>query len=64
MKISQLRRQYHERICNEIIRIKTGTDRKKQKVDYPNFADVGNDSSIQIAWEIFNKCSGIKLKIK
>ncbi len=45
MSIAELRHQYHQRICNEIIRIKDDDG-------YPNFADGSNRSSVSIAWEI------------
>jgi hypothetical protein len=59
MSINELRRKYHERICKEIIRIKT--ERKKQ-LEYPNFSDGSQKSSRDIGmgivkllgWEINN----------
>jgi hypothetical protein len=46
MDILQLRKAYHQRICDKIIRIKR--DKKKNAV-YHNFADCGNQSSVKIA---------------
>jgi hypothetical protein len=46
MNIKDLRKEYHQRICREIIRTKRDP---KKDVDYPNFADCGNTSSIRIA---------------
>ena len=51
MKISELRREYHRRICSEVVRIR----KDKEKGDYPNSADSGNKSSINIAWGLFNR---------
>ncbi len=44
MTINKLRQNYHQRICQEIIRIT-----RKGKVEYPNFADGSNRSSREIA---------------
>lgn len=59
MTISKLREKYHKKICNEIIRIS-----KKNKVEYPNFADGDNKSSIAIAWGIVKRlqCSRNRTK--
>jgi len=46
MKITDLRTTYHQQICKEIIRVKKDT---KKDMDYPNFADCGNLSSVRIA---------------
>jgi hypothetical protein len=46
MRIIELRQAYHQRICQEIIRVKNDV---KRGVDYPNFADCGNTSSVKIA---------------
>lgn len=51
MNISVLRSQYHEHVCNEIIRISKG-DKKK---GYPNFADGNHAASVQYAWGILNR---------
>ena len=53
-KIVDLRRTYHERLCDEIIRI-----RKRSEKEYPNFADGSSTSSVAIARSISNqlKCS-------
>jgi hypothetical protein len=47
MSISQLRKEYHRRVCKEIIRSK-----KDQDTEYPNFADKGNKASKAIAHRI------------
>ena len=71
MSILELRKVYHRRICQEIIRITRRTKRKKPQgkveefeVEYPNFADVGNEASMQIAWGIVKRmgCLGGGLK--
>jgi hypothetical protein len=49
MTISELRLDYHSRISSEIIRINRD---KKSGIEYPNFADSGNASSMQFAWGI------------
>ncbi len=46
--ISKLRQEFHQYICQEIIR----TRRNPKKGDYPNFADGDNKSSKAIAWSI------------
>jgi hypothetical protein len=46
VKISALRQDYHRQICQDIIRVKRDP---KKNVDYPNFADCGNVSSVKIA---------------
>ncbi len=56
MNIAELRQEYHDRICSEIIRIK----RDSKKGDYPNFADGDNRSSVAIAWAIVNRLSHSK----
>lgn len=52
MELRRLRQDYHERLCGSIIRISSD---KKKGVEYPNFADVGNKSSIQIAWGVIRR---------
>jgi hypothetical protein len=49
MDIKELRRQYHERICREIIRITTNPRTGRS---YPNFADGANANSREIAYGI------------
>lgn len=46
MGIVELRKEYHHRICEEMIRI---GGRSKKYGEYPNFADGTNRSSVQIA---------------
>jgi len=50
MNLTELRSEYHRRICENLIRI-----RRADGNEYPNFADVGNKSSVKIAWGIVNK---------
>ncbi|RME76586.1 MAG: restriction endonuclease, partial [Chloroflexi bacterium] len=50
MTLAQLRREYHQKICTQIIRIKG-----KGETSYPNFADGNNRSSVTIAWNIFRQ---------
>ena len=50
MKLVELRRKYHQRVGEKIIRIKID----KKKMEYPNFADVGSRSSVAIANSICN----------
>lgn len=45
MLIAGLRKSYHNRICREIIRV----SRDAKGIDYPNFADGSNKSSVTIA---------------
>lgn len=52
MSIAELRREYHQRICEEIIELKQDGD-----TAYPNFADRGSKASRAIAWGIV-KCLG------
>lgn len=51
MKLEELRKEYHRSICEDIIRIKTNKD----GIEYPNFADAGNSSSINFARGIVNR---------
>ncbi len=44
MKLQHLRKEYHARICREIIRFK-----KTRSFEYPNFADKGTKTSRRIA---------------
>ena len=44
MSIADLRKAYHSRICQEIIRLK-----RDGETEYPNFADKGSSSSREIA---------------
>jgi len=48
----ELRSDYHSRICQEVIRIRRD---KKKGAEYPNSADGGNKSSVQIAWGIVQR---------
>lgn len=47
MEIEKLRKKYHEKICESIIRIT-----KNKDIEYPNFADGSNASSRKIAWKM------------
>jgi hypothetical protein len=49
MTIAELRREYHERLCNDIIRISPPASKRQE---YPNFADGANATSIAIAWKV------------
>lgn len=53
MNISSLRRDYHRRICSEIIRIRRGST----KGDYPNFADGSSLASTKYSWGILDRLS-------
>lgn len=48
MTIAEIRKKYHRRICDEIIRI----IKKSGAKDYPNNADGSNTASRKIAWEL------------
>jgi hypothetical protein len=50
MRLLQLRKEYHQNICTNLIRI-----RKDGRKEYPNFADSGNIASINIAWNIIKQ---------
>jgi hypothetical protein len=52
MGIIELRKEYHNRICEEIIRIRRDP---KKGVEYPNFADGSNKSSVGIACGIVER---------
>lgn len=52
MSISDLRREYHRRICAEIIRVTHG-----KYGDYPNFADGNSLPSTKYAWGILDRLS-------
>jgi hypothetical protein len=49
MNLIELREQYHQRLCEEIIRV------QPDEPDYLNFADKGNKASREIAWIISRK---------
>lgn len=51
MTLAEIRKQYHERICQDLLRIK----RRASKGDYPNNADGDSNISVKIAWEILNQ---------
>lgn len=55
MTIGQLRKRYHRRICQEILRVKEKNGHK-----YPNNADGDSKISVKIAWGVVNKL-GCKL---
>ncbi|MEZ4524488.1 MAG: NgoMIV family type II restriction endonuclease [Desulfobacterales bacterium] len=52
MRLSDLRKEYHQNICKNIIRI-----RKDKTKEYPNFADSGNRASMKIAWNMIEQFS-------
>ncbi|GAB4494170.1 MAG: NgoMIV family type II restriction endonuclease [Anaerolineales bacterium] len=49
MLLDQLRQEYHQRICREIVRVQAGSP------PYPNFADKTNKASREIAWNILQQ---------
>ncbi|MCS7287627.1 MAG: NgoMIV family type II restriction endonuclease [Roseiflexus sp.] len=51
MKISELRRNYHDRICTDIVRLK----KDKSGLLYPNFADPSSRASREIALEVLKR---------
>jgi len=54
MKIAQLRKEYHQIACRELIRIR----KDSKKGNYPNNADGDSKISARIAWGIINQlCS-------
>ncbi|RLC91539.1 MAG: restriction endonuclease [Chloroflexi bacterium] len=50
MSIAQLRKEYHQRVCDEITRL-----RRDGETAYPNFADKGNKASRAIALGIIDR---------
>lgn len=48
MTIAEIRKKYHRRICEEIVRV----IKKSGSKDYPNNADSSNKASREIAWEL------------
>jgi hypothetical protein len=46
MTIAELRRQYHQQVCTQIIRTKSI---EKSRLEYPSFADAANRNSLKIA---------------
>ena len=56
MNISELRLQYHARLCSRVICLSSGSDGK----NLPNFADEDSDLSRHLAWGILDKigCKG------
>lgn len=50
MSLFDFRKEYHQNICESIIRI-----RKDGNKEYPNFADSGNNASMKIAWGIIEQ---------
>ena len=50
MSIARLRKEYHQRVCKEIIRLQ-----RDGETDYPNFADKGNRASRAIAHGIVTR---------
>lgn len=49
MLLANLRKEYHRRICRDIIRLQPGNP------PYPNFADKTNKASREIAWNILTQ---------
>lgn len=52
MSIANLRKEYHHRLCEEIIRVRRSS---RKGWEYPNFADGDNKASREIAWGIVNR---------
>lgn len=50
MSLAQLRKEYHQSVCEEIIRLQ-----RDGETEYPNFADRGNRASRAIAHGIVNR---------
>ncbi len=50
MSIATLRKQYHQQICEQIVRIKRRADK-----EYPNFADGNSKSSVEFAIKIIQE---------
>ena len=55
MNITELRRNYHHRICSEIIRISEKKAIKGETKLYPNFADGDSKASTEISWGIVRR---------
>jgi hypothetical protein len=51
MGIAELRKEYHHRICRDIIRINAN----KKGEEFPNFADGSNKGSVESAWGIVHR---------
>ncbi len=51
MTLSEIRKHYHDRICQDLLRIK----KRAANGDYPNNADGDSNISVKIAWEILNQ---------
>ncbi|KUG25950.1 type ii dna restriction endonuclease r.ngoi [hydrocarbon metagenome] len=51
MTISKLRKDYHKKVVNQLLRIR----KNKLKGDYPNNADGDSKISVKIAWEIVDR---------
>lgn len=51
MKFADLRRMYHEAICQKLLRIR----KDLKKGDYPNNADGDSKISVKLAWEMANQ---------
>lgn len=51
MSIANLREKYHRRIRTEIVRVRGTEDRRR----YPNFADGGSKSSVEISWALVKR---------
>jgi hypothetical protein len=50
MTLHDLRKAYHQGICTNVLRItQTGL------IEYPNFADGNNRSSVEFAWGVYNQ---------
>lgn len=56
MRLTQIRSEYHRKVCKEIIRLRTDV---KKGTKYPNFADSNNVSSVNIALGIVKRLNCI-----
>jgi hypothetical protein len=54
MTIAELRKEYHQILCEDVIRIHYN---KKKDIEFPNFADGSNRASVNIAWGIVDRLS-------
>jgi len=51
MSFSQLRQEYHRKICKDLLRVR----KNSKKGDYPNNADGDSKASVKIAWGILSQ---------
>jgi hypothetical protein len=53
MKIAELRKEYHDQLCREVIRLNGN-----RETGYPNFADGARKTSRELAWGIAERIGG------